>query len=387
MDMHLPYHYDSAGFVGREDIVTYIIDMLYGYRDNPLKSRGFLVDGPSKRGKTWLMRRIEESLHSDGKALKVVVCLFEGRDFTGAQSLSEDLTCDLLSRLFIVAHNHISELLPLFGITDEDTLEERYEKIRSKYQYFGTARLLAEIRSNIKEPTLFIIIVDGIDEIHVDVLSSFEKEFIVPLFRNNQVRLLASRRIDSLEHRWREHVVRIRLSEPFILEQFVQKEYQPQIEQLITQKDLNISFEDLCNQMKGFYSWGNPGANAFIVEKMAYNDNNKQMNTDQTTLISKEDIRDCLIYLMSSPRDPTMIDDLSFERVGQMIMRFPKIAAVGAPRHLLNDLFGGVTDQARDAFLRQLQDRGIGYFDTSGNYIIHADFVELFRELHARTEP
>jgi hypothetical protein len=403
MDTHLPYDYDSDDFVGREDIVQDIIEMLCGSREN-IRSRSFLVDGPAKRGKTWLMRRVEEKLRNGTIAVvnnvpqsnhptQTAVCFFEGRIFANERSYSEELKCKLLSHLWIIAHDHISDLPTLFDLAQEDTYEQKCEKIRLRFFKFEISSLLTEIKTHIKEPILFIIIVDGMNEIDVGVLRLFEREFIAPLFRNTQIRLLASRRIDSIEHKWREPIIRLQLDRPLTLEWFNDTECQKQIEHLLAQKSSILSPDDLRQQMKTPYSWGNPGANAFLVERAIQN-SNRQQDADRATalvshiiLISDDDIRDCLKYLMSSLRDPAPIDSVSFERVGRMIADFPEIATKGAPRHRLNQILGGISDSARDEFLGRLQDRGVGAFGTSGNYIIHADFVELFRELRARMEP
>ena len=188
----------------------------------------------------------------------------------------------------------------------------------------------------------------------------------------------------------REPIIRLQLDRPLTLEQFGGSDYQKQIEHLLAQKSSTLTPDTLRQQMKTQYSWGNPGANAFLVERAIHN-SDRQRGAGRDTalashiiLISDDDIHECLKYLMSSLRDPTPIDSASFDLVRKMIVEFPQIATQGVSRHLLNKPLGGISDHARDEFLGRLQDRGVGAFGTSGNYIIHADFVELFRELRAR---
>ena len=120
-----------------------------------------------------------------------------------------------------------------------------------------------------------------------------------------------------------------------------------------------------------FYSWLNPGANAFLIN----------CALDEIKQLPKVCARECLKFLLGAAQDVPSIDSHEFEYIHQMVIQFPEIDEQGVPRHKLNSVFGNMSDRQRDEFLGRLQGRGIGYFGNSGNYVLHSDFGQLFREL------
>lgn len=388
--LHMTSDFDNDGFFGRDQFIVRIIDTLTG-SGATASYRSILVEGPSQRGKTWLLQKIAHQLEVN-LPCEVIVCLFEGRTFpkeraipavlTSAGSFSDgELANRLFSQLWTVVYRCCGTLPWPTGLDQSDP--ELWGKIQQFLKQYTPSKLIEELHEKIDQANIpiLLIILDGMDEVEEQLLKVFEREFMAVLFRNPRVRLLASRRVDSINHRWRTPI--IRLQNKFEkLERYDGPEEQPanpqakQIKHLLSTSSL--TFKNLQRQMVSAYPWASPGANAFLVRRARAHGG----------VITDKDIRDCLQYLMRSSRDPNptdnQIDDQTFDYIARMIKDFPDIDTQGAPRYEINDVLGGMSDKERDAFLGRLQDRGIGNFGNSGNYFIHTDFVELFGELQAR---
>lgn len=364
--------YESAGFFGREDIVARIIDVLRDPQADQLRQRAVLVEGPAGRGKTWLLCRIHEQLQSD-----VAVCFFKGTDFAPrhiewSEQAIEELTRQLLARLLDVVHAYCPTL-PWPRDTAHDTDTERLAKIVQLLGQWQPQNLLQLISATIDADKLpiLLIILDGMEEIEAEILKIFEFKFVHELFRNPRVRLLASRRIKSITHQWKRPLIK-QQKKDIVLDMFDSPE--DQIAYLFQTKGATEAPSVEFKQQMTTYTWFNPGANAQLVGCAMANNN----------LITHDCIRACLIELMQSVRDPSSITAIEFEYIYRMATQFADIDTVGVARHLLNSVFDDVNDKKRDEFLGYLQSRGIGFFGESGSYILHSDFVQLFRELHSR---
>src|SRR5262249_51100247 len=75
------------------------------------------------------------------------------------------------------------------------------------FNKFPLPNLLARLSKQVDGAyplTLLLLIFDGMDEVDTNVLIAFEREFVAPLFNNTRIRLLSSRRVDSISQRWRD---------------------------------------------------------------------------------------------------------------------------------------------------------------------------------------
>ena len=377
--------YDPEGFFGRDDLVEHIIKTLADPQAEQQRSRAMLVQGPASRGKTWLLCRVHEWLSDSARYRpllaekgvdRLAVCFFKGDDFQSHERAYPDeqvqeLIHHLLAMLWEALHAHCPGL-PWPRNIQTDKPSERRAGILDmlKGSHHQTLQNLITAQIDQVELPVLIIILDGMEEIDPGLLKNFEFEFLHELFRNPRLRLLASRRVDSPAYVWRKPLIKLQ-NKVFPLTPFQSSD--EQIAHLIGPEKPQSDVEAIKDQMK-MYTWGNPGANAFLVDCA-------RKNGDQ---IAEECIQTCLEHLMRSAGQSEPIDPRYFDYVRQMATQFYGIHSQGIGRDKLNQVLGGASDHDRDTILGHLQSRGIGYFGKSGNYVLHPEFVELFQELLLR---
>src|SRR5262245_33841552 len=100
----MPIHnYDGLMFVGREDIAEQIITLALDPKAFEQRRRSILIEGPSNRGKSWLLCRVCELLDRQ-QPRQSIPCLISIAD-----PFNND-TLEYIAKLWIVAHPHISHL-------------------------------------------------------------------------------------------------------------------------------------------------------------------------------------------------------------------------------------------------------------------------------------
>jgi hypothetical protein len=265
--------------------------------------------------------------------------------------------------------NRIPSLAPP-AVGPHDTPEEQREKV-AQYVMEDPVNLFRDFAERLEaaEPShVLVLIVDGIDEFEEPILHALEDYFIEPLFAYSCVRLLSSRRVRSATHRWIRFTIKQHLlPEPVVIEPFDAPDIQ--VAKLLSGTPYNFG---QIRALTPHYSWQNPGANDFLVERF----------TENGGSLSKEDFVDCLKQLMRSVRTGKRdINEIYFRYLGQLIASPLDLSAPqGVARYEIKRILGEVADSEINAFLAHAQERGIGYSASSATFRIHTHIVELFKQ-------
>jgi len=210
-------NYDSNSFFGRDDVANAIIKQALDGQANAQQSRSQLIESPAKRGKSWLLCRIQELVRHNALSppaaqqqqsstsqttTRVAVCLFTNEH---AQSLN---VCELVAWLWLALYPHFPHLPWPPSILNSDTEQEKISKLCAFFQLqqFDTSRLIEVAKEDLEnsDPTVYLIIlVDGLDEFEKKKLGRFEREFLSVLFSSDKVRVVASRRSESASKNYR----------------------------------------------------------------------------------------------------------------------------------------------------------------------------------------
>ncbi|NTU80156.1 MAG: ATP-binding protein [Chloroflexales bacterium] len=359
--------YRTELFLGRNQIATQLVQAICQALIGAEAVRSLLVEGPASQGKTWLLHRVAELTRECTN--RIIVCWFHGPDFWNDEEPLpfEQVRGDLLVRLWQTIDEAIPDALRWpESVRQADPPRERARK----FSHESVESLVREaIRVLETTPYRLLLVVDGLDEIPSAAIDDFSDGMIAALFRCPQTRLLWSRRVDS-RHTWKDVEIKNRRHK-FDLRDY--DAYEQQINQILDSSGLTFA-DHIAPQMQA-YQWGNPGANAFLCDRVVSNGG----------LIKGDDIRECILFLMRSPTHPHGSPP-DFNRLSQAIQRHPRPDNPGISRMKLAELWNMRPDKQFNDFLGQLEERGIGFpsIPDGRSFVIYRDFVELFREYHVK---
>lgn len=392
-----PLSYDPLSFVGREDIIKQIIADLLDPKAHARRRRSLMIEGPSGRGKTWLLSEVARRLSDpDGPYAQagITTLYLVKEDFanlgTGDRRWHPIIAqiCACLRHYprlngvlawpldLLPAAPDPQSIPPRPQATNPAYLAEATEQLRP----FPASNLFPEIVNQIESTSTYcILIVDGIEETTPEDFKEFEATIVQPLFRSEKVRLLSSRRVDNPTHSWSHYFVRQQTHLLGALEPFEPDPYKQQIEKILEQlapgPDVSLRSEEIVKTIVGSYQWGNPGINRALV-KLAYAD---------PTRINRQAIERLLLERLQAPRPeigPAQ-EGYPTEEVYQWLKEI--VAAFGdmakQPGILRLDIGSRLQWSNNDTAKRlgYIQSIGAGVNERSGRFRIYPEFVELLR--------
>lgn len=353
--------YRDVWFRGRRAQLPAIVDELRS--QEPSKYRCITIEGAPSLGKTWFLHRVADDLRAprgtppDGGAPEARVCFVRSSDLRPIDDgpfETSGCAYALLTRLWACIHDLIDPQTPTPPTFTTEPLSTQLNQIQLALKADDPRHRL-------------VLIVDGLDEITVPMLSDFERQFVSVLFESQAVRILCSRRIKSYDHRWRE--LRIKRAERrHDLEPFDAPE--EQINDVLRDLGAGKTFADLKDELQ-HYSWQNPGVNELLAQFFAH---------DQT--ITSEAVICCLDQLLESDLGGEVPAETR-QRLGDIVVALWPRAHPEVPRLDIESVLGNLQPSQRDDFLGSLQVRGIIRIEGI-SIIIPIDIVELCLELKTR---
>lgn len=380
--------YDSSSFVGRDDLVEEVIRRAFGV---PPQSRSVLIEGPANRGKSWLLCRTHEKLNDPllyspiiSSCPPIATFLFTAEDGLPFDPLW------LVACIWWALHPHLPSL---FWPTNLTGGADKTSAIRLLHDFFTRdgsdgQTLIFQIKGALDaaaSPVLLALLVDGLDEF--EQLDPFERQFVEPLFRSPQVRVIATRRSQVLTAHWGTFSLRPqKKDEPISLARLSAKDAEDQINKQFRRKGSPLSFADLT-PLFNHYAWQNPGANARFVDCAITNH-----ASGARRLIMRDDIRTCLLELSKSGRFAEAILESDLDWLGAVVRQFPSIGSSEVPTYALNVALAAaagrpVGDLERNAWIGRLQDRAIVVRRTNGQCLVHEEFAALCQEWEEKGTP
>lgn len=375
--------YRPESCFGRDGIVDRVI--LEALAGKPTH-RGLFLQGPANRGKSWVICRLRDKL-MDAVALAallsntpvpppppVVVCLFTHD--SGRQAGSFD-------SLWLVAE--VWESLRRYrpGLLWPGNLApgaDKKEAIQALYDLFvqdgrGTAALIAVLDEELKKggaTVSLVLLVDGLDEFRE--LRRFEREFLEPLARSDEVLVIASRRSNVRGASWDTFLLRrITREQPIDLDQLDPTAARRQLDSYFSEQQSQLQFDDL-EPLFNHYAWQNPGANRRFADDAIAND---QQRTPR--LIMRENVERCVLELSRSARHPQPIAHQDLDWLVTVVRAVSHIGSAGEAPHKLKVILGASDKECND-WLGRLQERGIVMLQKSGKCLVHEEFASLCRE-------
>lgn len=356
---------DGGGFFGRTRQIQEVIAIL---SDPVTPDRCLVVEGAPALGKTYFLREIAREIAQrfapgvDGASPPVRVCFYTSTDLPETLNPEEtfaasEVAYQLIARLWACVRD-------LFGpespgepppLTHE-SLQEQLHKIALK---------LKELHES-GSTQLLVLVLDGLDEISVAMLTQFELEFAGRLFDHHTVRLLSARRVQSTAHRWRlpsiRGAMRIVPLDPFDAPD-------QQVDALLAPRERGYAtLHDLLQH----YQWTNAGVNYALAQ--AY------LREDTITEVT---ISAALDLLLTAPLLGSAAP-ITRQRLGDIVHRLllPRQRDM-VPRYEIDQLFSSLMPYDRQTFLAELFQRGVAFPDGS-RVKVHPEIIELCHELQDR---
>jgi hypothetical protein len=371
--------YNAAAFFGRYEIVERVIGQaLDPYADQKLR-RSQLLEGPAKRGKSWVICGIRDRLRhppsspttpADEAApptpLRAAVCLFTNNDVKAL-----DLHT-LVAKVWLALNPYVPPLSLMHSVSPADPEATQTRKLRD-FLFRSNSDVAQLIAITIRElegttpPVYLVVLADGLDEF--GALEPFERTFLQDLFSSDRVRLVASRRSEVFTAGWKTRLIR-RQTYNQSLDTFPSAAAEQQLNSLVPPHGYRR-----LSPLFTFYKWQNPGANSFFAERAVANERKQA-----AALIMRDDVRRCILELSRSARHLDPIAEKDFEHLNAVVKQFPNIGASDVSRHHLNPVLGGMGDLERNSWLARLQERGIVMVLTNGLCSVHEEFVALCQE-------
>ena len=356
--------YRGDGFFGRDDLIVDLVGQLRA--PNPVY-RCLMVEGAPSLGKTWLLRRVAEELRAPTILTQAFVsgparvCYFDRSDLVNANQAGmpfEESPCayELLSKLWASTYDLINPQQAAPAPFANKPLPTQLYQIVSS---LNPSRAEQQV----------ILVVDGIDEIEVPKLELFERQFAAPLFENVALRLLCSRRAKSTEHRWRELKIK-RVEQRLDLPPYDGTD--AQLTDLFRMLGAAGSPASL-RQLTTAYAWKNPGVNFLLLHAI-----------HQDGKITSATLRECLDLLLTAILLKPLSDQTR-RHLGAVVSELWPITDNRVRRREVAEVLAELMPGACDLFIGELQQRGAARVE--GIMVsIHADIVELCRELEAKGE-
>jgi len=374
--------YDSASFVGRNDIVDEVIRRAL---TTPALIRSLLIEGPANRGKSWVLCRTHEKLIDPAAVASIIpnsppvaICLYSSDDARPFEPLR------LVASVWWALHPYFPSLFWPTGLPDTTIKDTAIQALHSFFRQnnFDAQSLLSVATQDLdtaSPPILLVLLVDGLDEF--DQLDAFERQFVEPLFRSPNVRVVASRRSHVHTARWTTFSLRPKKDGSINLDRLNAHDAEDQITRHFGRCGSPLTYAELNASIK-HYAWQNPGANRRFADCAI----EKQVTQ---RLITSDNVRSCLLQLSTSGRFSNPISDNDFDWLTAVVKHFPSIGSSEVPAHALNAVLEAtaqrpVGDFERNEWLGRLQDRAIVMRRNSGQCLVHDEFAALCQEWEAQ---
>jgi hypothetical protein len=368
--------YDRRIFVGREELIQEIIEQALGPQANIQQYRSQLIEGPARRGKTWLLYRVGEILVEQSPA---IVCFFSKND-AHYPNLNHYF---LAAKLWLSLRNYVPSHLWPTSFSNQAPEAQQLQELHDFLQHTqpDPTRCLETFVSLLEqtdEIIYLIVLVDALDSFERQQLELFELRFLAQLFNSSKVRLIATRRSEVITHSWKSYQLRLHTHRKS-LRPFNSAEAIQQFNHLLNIARLSLDFSTDLQPLFRYYSGQNPGANTFFIKKVRQN----YLNED-TILISADDIKDCILELSRSGRHSAAISATDLDWLTTVVHNFPSIGSTSVPHPGFSKYLTGTSDKVRNDWLGRLQDRGIVVMEINGLVRVHEEFVALCQDFEAK---
>lgn len=373
-------------FFGYSSQIDSIIETLCDLDIPEHTERTIFIEGPSRSGKTKLLQQIADRLIRLERPV-VRTCLIDSSDMSSHNTGFGEIGFRLAGRLWMTMKSDLPDVQDpaLLFNPMSDAADADKERLLAEWVGSFAAGLVEA-----KGLFVLVLVVDGLDEFESKRLNDLEEQLIIPLYRNSRVRLLYSRRADIVDRFWQDLLIKNYVPElpdnkyRFLLEHFDGKD--KQLDALAAHYHLNV--DDIRVQLSESFGWTNPGVNAFLLAHAARNGG----------IILADDIRCCIKYMLLFGKDirvlpvnlqhikeevlDTFITNQLFENLNAVFRHsYERIASGnGVPRNIALRALNAKKPSDREAFLDELQDRGVGQRE-SIYFRAHPIYVELFHEL------
>lgn len=374
--------YKSSLFVGREGIIQELIQRLLAPTPASHKHRSTIIRGSGKCGKSWLLHRIQEILLTDSQA--PIVLMIKSEDFNRKHINEAALFRWMLKTLWPLVEQATTNVETDTATTPLLPALEDYDE----YPVAFPLRAMAEKIDQVKPPQHIIILLDGMEEIHPELLKQFEHQFIVPMFKYSCVRMVATCRIISNNINTEEPSWTTRIVKPHNIKMDLrgfddEQQNDPafpllpaeQFERL--KKEIvdsgggvrSVEFAQLQAQLPR-YSWNNPGANAYLMRRAL--DTNGQLRTDTLEI--------CIDRLLRLP-DGSRFDQEYKQWLFRLVKQYPDFEE-GLNIARINETLE-ITDDGRQLFTSALWTAGHGEIEQR-RLFVNREIVTLIRSLQER---
>jgi len=386
----------EAPFFGREQITEQIIRLLLDLDADKKNHSSVMVEGPGGRGKTRLLDHVCALLIAPAYNAQVVVCAWSVTPTFEHLPNDERRWHKLIAMLCQHLRDHSA-----FAQTDWPLDLEQPSASEAQWEAaihaYPAENLLADIARRLGEANILcLLVVDGIEEMSAELCTDFETKLLVPLFRTPLMRLLASRRVDNVTHRWRKHVIRsktrVRPLESFddevghavgtVTAPFSSND--PRTQQIgfvlgsagLSPKESEEHGSRFLDDKQGraYYSWGNPGLNECLAQGALAHPSHQ---------FTRELVERCLRGRLTAPQpelappNPAWNDAFIFDALQRIVKQHGSAIQSGVERLSLAESLGMAFNDA-SKFLGHLQSCGVGTNNSNATFSCHREFVELF---------
>lgn len=375
---------------GREDVIEALLHFVTGPESGDTY-RSLVIEGPAGRGKTWVLRRLQERLRWEQG---VGVCYFDQANLTPldlhrliARVLLALRTRDVPIPLSRAALRLSGELVEMAAGGDGSEREGREWEAEARLADLlrqegrSAVELLEAIGlalDRLRPTQRLVLIIDGFEEI--DDLTDVERKFFEPLARSPAVSLIASSLTRSLS-RWKSFQLRtITRPERLELPELDSDIATAQINQLFREHGSPITYNDLI-RFTSYYRWQNPEVNRLLALSAL-----RKRETARASLITADDFRDVLLELSRSLRFAKGLPRQDLDWLIAVASTAPNALREAITVHTLSSLLSQaagrtVNSKELNEWRNHLLECGIARMLKSGDTLIHTEFVELCLEI------
>lgn len=393
--------HDPRLYVERQPVTNDLITHLLKQITDARYKRSLILEGSSGSGKSWLVGDISRRCTSNLQDQHVrsivnnngLIVFCVNRDDirpnpTQPFNQPEELFLPVVNTLLTIVQQQYPALASQFPASIQ-----KWVDIQSDLTSMITAL------NTLPAVPYILILFDGMEEVLEDshrmaayyqnaslqqntLLYRFEKICLLPLFKYENVRLLATRRAD-VDAQWRTFTVKQRThvwslpdfstADPIqptgngpVLEQFARK---------VVERGLRLSITEIQDSLSALqaqlpnYGWENAGANDCLMDAWL-----------QQGQISKAVLDTCIDALLNSPTGNQLPQKIKEQLFG-LIQHKPRLHK-GASRSQI-ELFLQPSNVSPTDFVSEIQSRGIGFFDQI-QFKIYPHIIALIQEWQQR---